>query len=172
MTAAIAALMLFAVRPVHRPIEEQPAQTTESIVNASADDVWQAFTTTKGQEGWNVAHAEFDLKVGGRWRTHYSKDGVLGDENSIEHTILSYDPKRMISFRTVKYPKAFPFKESFSRVWHVLYLESLEPKRTKITLRGLGYGDDEESKKCREFFERGNRISMESLKKYVEAGSR
>lgn len=166
MTTALAAILFFAVGPVH--YEEQPAQVTEAVMNASAEDVWNAFTTAKGQEGWNVAKAEFELKVGGRWRTHYSKEGVLDDEGSIEHTILCYDPRSMISFRTVKFPKSFPFKESFSRVWHVLYLEPVGPNQTKVTLKGLGYGDDDESKKCRAFFERGNKISMDSLKKYVE----
>ena len=168
MTALIAALLLLTATPTHRPDPEQPPQRTEAVVNAPVDEVWDAFTTSRGQEGWNVAKAEFELKVGGRWRTHYSKEGVLGDENSIEHTILSYDPKRMVSFRTIKFPKSFPFKESFSRVWHVLYLEPLGPKQTKVTLKGLGYGEDEESKKCRAFFERGNKISMDSLKRYVE----
>src|SRR5271166_3373506 len=44
---------------------------TEGVVNAPLDAVWNAFATKKGQEAWNVAHAEIDLKIGGRMRTHY-----------------------------------------------------------------------------------------------------
>ena len=169
LTVAVCLVLGLARSPIlSSSAGEQPPLIHEIVVSASVDEAWDAFTSAKAQEAWNVAHCEFELKVGGKWRTHYGKNGVLGDDGSIEHTILSFDPRRMISFQIAKMPKTFPFKESFSRVWHVLYFESLEPKKTKITLKGLGYGDDEESKRCRAFFERGNATTFENLRKYLE----
>src|SRR5438105_4536342 len=66
-----------------------------AVVDASDAAVWDAFCTGPGQESWDVAHAEVDLRVGGKMRTHYSKDGKIGDEGTIEQTILSFDPYRM-----------------------------------------------------------------------------
>jgi uncharacterized protein YndB with AHSA1/START domain len=92
----------------------------EGVVQASLDEVWKAFTTNKGQESWNVAHAEIDLRVGGKMRTHYSPKGKLGDSGTIENTILSYDPKRMLSIKVSKTPKGFPFPKAIKSMWTVI----------------------------------------------------
>ena len=61
---------------------------TEGMIQAPVDAVWAAFTTKEGQESWNVAHAEIDLRIGGVMRTHYDAAGRIGDPNTIENTIL------------------------------------------------------------------------------------
>lgn len=135
----------------------------EAVVEAPVEQVWAAFTTKEGLESWMVAHAEVDLRIGGKWRTHYRKEGVLGDEGTIEHDYLSYDPGRMISFHTVKVPKGFPFKEAITRMWSVVYFEPAGAGRTKVALRCLGFTQDEDSQKMRAFFERGNKFTMNEL---------
>ena len=82
----------------------------EAVVNAPLGDVWKMFTTKEGIESWMVAKTDIDLRIGGLWRTSYSKDSNLDDDSSIHHTVLAYDPQRMLSFRTIKAPKNFPFR--------------------------------------------------------------
>lgn len=137
----------------------------EAIIEASIDDVWEAWTTKKGIESWMVAHADIELKVGGKMRTHYDPNGVLGDPNSIENTILCYDPKRMLSIKATKTPEKFPFKKAIEGMWTMIYLEELGPKRTKVTTVGLGFTNDPESQKMREFFKAGNAQTLEQLRK-------
>jgi len=60
------------------------------------------------------------------WRTSYSKESTLDDDSAIHHTILAYDPNRMLVFRTIKSPKNFPFKTAILRTWTVVYFEPLE----------------------------------------------
>ena len=137
----------------------------EGIVNAPIEEVWKAFTTKQGIESWMVAKTEFELRVGATWRTSYSKDSNLNDDASIHHTILAYDPGRMLAFRTIKTPRNFPFSNAISKTWNVVYFEPAGPGRTKVTTQMLGFEDNEESQKMRTFFEAGNKTTMESLVK-------
>jgi uncharacterized protein YndB with AHSA1/START domain len=143
---------------------------TEGVINAPVADVWAAFTTKAGLESWMVAHTDIELKVGGRWRTHYDPKGMLGDAGGIEHTILALDPKRMIAFRTVKPPEKFPFKKALEAMWTVVYFEDAGQGRTRITTACLGFTDDEDSQKMRKFFEAGNDITVKRLQKRFEKG--
>ena len=137
----------------------------EGIVNAPIEEVWKAFTTKEGIESWMVTKTEFELRVGATWRTSYSKDSNLNDDASIHHTILAYDPGRMLAFRTIKTPRNFPFPNAISKTWNVVYFEPAGPGRTKVTTHMLGYEDNEESQKMRAFFETGNQTTMDSLVK-------
>lgn len=110
----------------------------ESTINAPVSNVWHAFTTQEGLESWMVAHAQIDLRVGGKMLTNYQPDGVIGDENTIENTILSFEPERMLSLKATKPPANFPFKEAIKNTWSVTYFESLGANRTKNSCGGYG----------------------------------
>jgi uncharacterized protein YndB with AHSA1/START domain len=136
----------------------------EAEIDASVDDIWDAFTTTEGIRSWVAPLAEVDFKVSGKWRTNYNKDGKLGDASTIENTILCYDPKRMISLKATGFPENFPFKEAAKDTWSIFYFEPVSKTRTKITVVGLGYNDTPQSKKMRAFFETANRYSIDQLR--------
>jgi uncharacterized protein YndB with AHSA1/START domain len=138
-------------------------QVTEGIIAAPVDAVWAAFVTKEGQESWNVAHADIDLKVGGKMLTHYDPAGVIGDPNTIENTILCFEPRRMLSIQVQNSPEKFPYKSAIKKMWTVIYFEDAGPSLTRLRLVGTGYGDDEESKKLRGFFERGNAYTLKKL---------
>jgi uncharacterized protein YndB with AHSA1/START domain len=144
------------------------AAVTTGIVNAPVSDVWKALTTKEGIESWMVAKTEFELRVGATWKTSYSKDSTLDDDAAIHHTILAYDPGRMLSFRTIKFPKGFAFPGALAKTWTVIYLEPVGERQTRFTGRMLGFTDDEESQKMRAFFERGNQQTLDSLIKRFE----
>ncbi len=69
----------------------------------------------------------------------------------------------MLSLKATKPPAGFPNKDAIKGTWSVLYFEELGPKRTRLTIRGMGYGDDELSLKMREFFELGNAWTLARL---------
>ncbi len=144
-------------------------QVTEGMVEAPVSAVWEALTTKQGLESWNVAHAEIDLKIGGKMRTHYDPKGKIGDPRTIENTILCFEPKRMLAMRATGLPQGFPFAKAIARVWTVIYFEEAGPGRTRIRLVGLGYGDDAEAQKLRVFFEKGNAYTLQKLQKHFAA---
>jgi uncharacterized protein YndB with AHSA1/START domain len=130
---------------------------------APREAVWDALTTNEGLESWNVAHAEVDLRVGGKMLTHYDPNGKIGDPSTIENVILCLDPKHMYAIQVTRPPEKFPYKEALKKIWHVIYLEDVGPKQTRVRTVGLGYGTDEESRKLRAFFEKGNAYTTQKL---------
>ena len=158
----VALLTLLPVRPLSEPAVTD-AIVAVAVVDAPASEVWKAWTTSGGVESWMVAHAEIDLRVGGKMRTHYSKEGKLGDPGTIENTIISYDPERMLSLKVAKTPERFPFKKAVQDMWTVVYLEPVAGGKTKVTCRGLGFTEDPESQQMRRFFERGNQMTLDAL---------
>ncbi|MBX3396488.1 MAG: SRPBCC domain-containing protein [Phycisphaerae bacterium] len=142
------------------------------VVAAPREAVWRAFTTKEGIESWMVAKADLDWRIGGKWRTHYAKDGEIGDPNTIENIILSYEPERMFSLQIGKPPENFPFKGAAKHAWTVVYFDDAEGGGTRVRCVGLGYGDDSESQQMMDFFERGNRWTLQRLQeKFAETHS-
>jgi uncharacterized protein YndB with AHSA1/START domain len=141
------------------------AIVSEAVVPAPVQAVWEAFTTKAGMESWMVANGDIDPRIGGRMRTSYRKDADLDGDTAIHQEILSIDSSRMLSYRTVKSPKDFPFATAIGQTWTVIYLDPIDAGRTKVTVRMLGYSSDAESQKMRAFFERGNRATLDALVK-------
>lgn len=150
-----------------QPPADENCQITEGIIGAPVDAVWNAFATKAGQEAWNVAHAEIDLKVGGKMLTHYDAKGKIGDANTIENVILAFEPKKMLSMKVGKPPENFPFKEAIKHVWHVVYFEEVGPQRTRVRVVGLGYSAGDESKQLRAFFDKGNAYTLKKLQEHL-----
>jgi uncharacterized protein YndB with AHSA1/START domain len=156
-----------------QPTTDASQLVTEGIVEAPVSAVWAALTTREGQESWNVAHAEIDLRIGGKMRTHYDPKGKIGDPNTIENTILSFEPNHVLSIQVANPPAKFPFKEAIKKVWTVIRFEELAPSRTRLTITGLGYGNDDESKKLRQFFDKGNAYTIKKLQeKFAARGAK
>jgi uncharacterized protein YndB with AHSA1/START domain len=142
---------------------------TEGVVNASVDKVWKAFTDKSVIEQWMVAKTELELKVGGTWRTSYSRDSNLNDDMAIHQTILAFDPGRMLAFRTIRTPKNFPYP-AITNTWTVVYFEPVGAGKTRVTARMMGFEDDDQGAKMRAFFERGNQTELDALVKYFDTG--
>jgi uncharacterized protein YndB with AHSA1/START domain len=141
---------------------------TEGLVKAPVDTVWRAWTTKEGIESWMVAKTDIELRVGALWRTSYNRDSNLDDDGAIHQEILAFDPGKMLSFRTIKPPKGFPFPSAILKTWTVVYFEPVDGGQTKITARMLGYTEDAESQKMRAFFERGNQATLDSFVRKIE----
>ena len=138
----------------------------EAVVDGSVDEVWAAWTTKEGLQAWMVAHAEFDLRIGGKMRTQYDPEGEIGDPTTIENTIICYDPNRMLSIKVSKVPEGFPFPQAVKSMWTVIYFEAQSTAKTHVKIVGLGFGEDEESKQMRAFFDRGNAQTLWQLQSH------
>ncbi len=152
-----------------QPRSSASEQVTEGMVTAPVDSVWAALATNEGQESWNVAHADIDLKIGGKMRTHYDPAGRIGDPNTIENIILAFEPRRLLVLQVQNPPEKFPYKTAIKKMWTVIYFEEAGPSLTKLRLVGTGYGDDEESQKLRSFFEKGNAYTLKKLQEKFAA---
>ncbi len=135
---------------------QEDREIFETEIDADIESVWEAFSTAEGLTKWMAPLADIELKIGGKMRANYIAEGKLGDENTIENTILAYDPKRMISYKATKFPAGFPFAEAAKATWSVFYFTELPASKTRITIVGLGYTDAEDSKRMRSFFKTAN----------------
>jgi uncharacterized protein YndB with AHSA1/START domain len=135
----------------------------EVVVEAALDRVWAAFTTSEGLQAWMAPHAEIDLRLGGLMRTNYNPQGALGDAQTIENVILSFEPQRMLSMKVARPPANFPFPNAVPHMWSVLYFSAAGPSRTTVRGVSLGFGSDPESQRMREFFSAGNATTMSRL---------
>ncbi len=161
MLLAWSACSMTAVADDHRAVYE-----TE--IDADIDAVWKAFTTSEGLRQWMAPLVEIDLAVGGKMRANYNPAGKIGDATTIENTILSFDPKRMLSLKATGFPEGFPFVEAAKATWSVFYFSKLPSGRTKITVVGLGYTDDAQSRKMRSFFAAANKYSLDKLNEALQ----
>ena len=136
------------------------------VIEASIADVWHAWTTSEGLRAWVAPHAEIDLRLGGTMRTNYNAKGRLGDADTIENTVLAYEPLRMLSMRVAKPPAGFPFPNAIQKMWSILYLDPIGIRNTRVRTVTLGFDASEESQKMRAFFQRGNAAELAKLQKY------
>jgi uncharacterized protein YndB with AHSA1/START domain len=174
MTRAMCAALLATLAVVvhGQTVADAPTFVNEATLPAPIVDVWRVWSTSEGYKAVGVALADVDLRVGGLIRSRYAADGVLGDAQTIENEILAYEPPRMIAFRIHKTPANFPFKDAWKRTWTVVTLTPVDAGHTHLRAASLGFGSDPESVSMRQFFERGNQQTMDSLTAYFSRGAR
>ncbi|MFG0257804.1 MAG: SRPBCC domain-containing protein [Phycisphaerales bacterium JB043] len=151
--------------------DERDTIVQEYVISAPVSRVWDAFTTEEGIEGFMASHAQVDLRVGGAVMTHYGPDSVIGDPETIRHTILTMIPGRMYSGRV-----DFPFNDEVSEfqrlvmeTWGVVEFEALSPDVTLVRLTSCNYGRGGTWDQVRAFFNQGNDFVMRKLREYLEA---
>jgi uncharacterized protein YndB with AHSA1/START domain len=172
MRRSATALVVVAVLTGNANAQETRPIVAEVVMDASIEEVWDAWTTRDGLRAWMAPHAEIDLRLGGLLRTNYHPRGTIGDSQTIENVILSFEPGRMLSIRVARFPSDFPFPNAIGSMWTVVYLEPVEAGRTKLRVVSLGFGPDDESRAMRAFFERGNAFTVQQLQAYFSRSSR
>ena len=143
----------------------------EGVIDAPIEEVWKIFATSEGYKVLGPALAEVDLRVGGTIRSRYGADGTLGDAETIENTILAYEPPTMMALQITKTPQSFPFKNAWRAPWTVLTFAPIEGGKTNMRAASLGFGTDEESVAMRRFFEAGNQSVIENVQRHFAPGS-
>lgn len=135
------------------------------VVRAAPTQVWEAWTTGVGLRSWLAPLADIDLRVDGLLRSNYNPKAILGDDGTIENRILSFEPQRMLSIKVHKAPKGFPFPNAVKGMWTVIYFQALKDGNTEVRAVGLGFTDEPESARMRDFFQRGNDYTIEQLRR-------
>jgi uncharacterized protein YndB with AHSA1/START domain len=141
------------------------ALVTEGFINAPVAEVWRIFTTSEGYRATGVAKVEVDLRIGGEIRSHYDPKGTLGDAETIVNEILAYDPERMLAIRVKKAPASLKHRGALEGTWTVLYFTPAGENMTQVRIVGLGYGDSADAQALRQFFEAGNRQTLDRIAK-------
>lgn len=136
-------------------------------VAAPLDSVWWAWTTEEGLTSFFAPRARIDLRIGGRYELYFRADQPPGWQGSEGARILSFEPRRMLSFDWRAPPELPDVRRE--RTWMVIRLDSLGPRLTRVTMTQLGWQRGDEWRKNYEFFEKAMDEPMNNLKKRFEA---
>jgi uncharacterized protein YndB with AHSA1/START domain len=147
---------------------DQPL-TAVATVPAPIKDVWKAYTTTDGIIAWMVPKGTVDFRIGGKYVTSYDPKSDLKGSDTIENTILCFDPERMVTIRCTKTPENFPFKRAMSEVWTTVYFRSISESKTEVTCRMIGFDGSDESNRLRDFFKTANQFVLDEMVKYFKS---
>lgn len=135
--------------------------------NTDLETMWSFFTEEDKVRQWMAPAIEVDFRLGGHYKSSYEVQGSPAGSSVIINEIIAYDPMRMIAIRNIQAPADFPYKEAIKNTWSIFYFE---PTRggVKVIVKGLGYGDDEQSQALKEFFKPANQQLFQTLKEAVE----
>ena len=110
------------------------------VVDASVDEVWRAWTTSEGlSEVLGGRTTRVECVVGGAFEIYFSDDAPEGERGSEGCTVLSFVPRRMVSFTWNAPPQFAHARQQRSHV--VVELRAVTDSSTEITLTNLGFDD-------------------------------
>lgn len=171
MRLAFATVTMVVALSANAAAQDVSPVVSEAIIAAPVDSVWVAWSRSEGLRSWLAPVADVDMRVGGLMRANYGPQGTLGGPGTIENTILSYEPERMLSIKVSRAPEGFPFPMAIQGMWTVLYFEPLAADRTHVRVVSLGFTGDEESQRMRAFFDRGNALTLQQLQRRFSASA-
>jgi uncharacterized protein YndB with AHSA1/START domain/uncharacterized protein YciI len=111
----------------------------ETIVNAPAADVWTDWTTSEGVTGFLETPSAIEPRLGGKYEIYFVPDAPEGQRGSEGCTVLSWLPRRMLSF-SWSAPPTFPsVRDGAEKTIVVVELFPIAPELTKVTLTHHGW---------------------------------
>lgn len=111
----------------------------ETVVNASAMEVWSAWTTKEGIESWwGPPGARIELRVGGPFELYFLADAPAGAQGSEGCRFLSYVPGEMLSFTWNARPD-HPLRTAYT--WVVITFTEVVEGTTAVRLVHTGFLD-------------------------------
>ena len=124
----------------------------ETIVDASRDDVWDAWTTEKGIKSFLAPSCNIDLRVNGSYEVFFDLEAQPGRRGGEGVRILALEPKRMLSITWNAPPHLSEVRKQWTHV--TVRFEEIQKGQTKVTLTHDGWGEGEEWGDTFTYFER------------------
>jgi uncharacterized protein YndB with AHSA1/START domain len=141
----------------------------EAVVNGSAKDVWDAWTTSKGAEAFFAPRANINLDLGGPYELLFDLDAPEGSRGSEGMKILSFLPIEMLSFDW-NAPPQYPSVRRGQHTWVVVQFYPIKPNQTRVRLTHIGWKEGEEWDKVYQYFKRAWDVVLGSLEYRFSTG--
>ena len=147
------------------------------VIHTTIEKAWQALATAEGMKAWSVRDAQIELRMMGKYHTHYS--GKVGDPGTITNVILSYIPGKMFAIK-LGYPSNFAVPDETGKpvalpevvkadtVFSVAEFEALGNGDVRVSATMVGFQSGREWDLLYSFFRRANDSQFSALKKYLE----
>ncbi len=122
----------------------------ERVIEAPIERVWEAWTTAEGFQAAVGSALRIELRPGGAFEIAWDPSAPEGERGSEGCTVLSFLPRRMLSFSWSAPPK-FPALRSLGPTTVVVVqLEALGARRTRVTLAHHGWLEGDKAGALRE----------------------
>ena len=163
----LAAAMFFAM-PAGAGAAPERALNKEVVVQATVDQVWDAWTTTEGIVGFFAPAAEIDARVGGAFHVFMDPGAAPGSKGADDMRFLALQPKKMISFDW-NAPPHLPLARA-QRTFVIVRMEPVDAQQTRVILHHTGWGDGGEWDKAYAYFDRAWGNVLGNLQKRYVTG--
>lgn len=141
----------------------------EVIVPASADDVWQAWSTAEGVRSFFAPDCRVELEIGGAYEMYFDPSAPYGERGGEGVRILAIEPRKMLSFTWNAPPHLPEVRPQHTAV--VVRLLALADGRTRVTLIHSGWGSSEQWDQAYRYFAVAwQKVVLPRLKERFERG--
>ncbi len=137
-------------------------------VEATIDQVWQRWTTKQGLQGFFAPYCEIGMWPGAKLDVWFFPDNPPGTRGAEGLEVLSFLPKRMLSFEWDA-PPHLPEVRGH-RNWVVLEFEQLSEQRVAVTLHHLGWKEGGQWDQAFEYFQRAWDVVMGRFEQCMAEG--
>ncbi len=149
-------------------IQERVIQK-EAIINATIENVWDAWTTSKGAEAFFAPKANIKLGIGGPYELYFDPDAPEGSRGSEGMKILSFLPMEMLSFDW-NAPPQYPTVRGDQHTWVVVQFNAIDSSKTRIRLSHVGWKEGDEWNKVFQYFKRAWDVVLARLEYRFSTG--
>lgn len=138
--------------------QQVPELTEKAIiktatVHCTLDTLWWKWTTHEGLLTFFGADNKIEFKTGGPFEIYFSKDAPAGLKGSEGCTVLSFIPKKMMSFSWNAPPSFMEARQSGYHTCVVVEFNAISGNITEVTLTHSGWPDDRRWDGVYEYFD-------------------
>ena len=143
----------------------------EVILEATLEEVWNAFATEQGLTAWQIPVVQLDFRIGGSQQSHYNRNATIGDKGTITNNITNYVPMELITYK-INLTEAFPKKSrnENQQLQEIIQFTEIGQGKVKVIGSMLGWGQGPEWRDIYSKFEKGNHWTYEQLFKRFTTG--
>jgi uncharacterized protein YndB with AHSA1/START domain len=109
----------------------------EVVVDATVDQVWDAWTTREGITSFFAPDAKIEPRVGGAFHIYIDPLAPPGAKGADDMRFLALQPKKMLSFDWNAPPHLAHVRQQ--RTFVVVRLAPVSEKQTRVTLHHTGW---------------------------------
>jgi uncharacterized protein YndB with AHSA1/START domain len=122
----------------------------EITVPGTLEQVWKAWTTDRGAEGFFAPECHIDLRPGGLYEIFFNPQAEPGLRGSEKMIVLAVQPMKMLSF-TWNSPPELP--EVRGQMTHMLVrFTTVDAEHTRVTLVHDGWGEGGQWEQAYQYF--------------------
>lgn len=142
----------------------------ETVVAASTENVWKAWTSPQELSKWIAPVVAIDLKIGGTISTNYDQKATIGSAGTIQLPIINYIENQLITLKVnlnEKFPKST--RDEDHNLQEIVQIVDLGNGKTEVVSSMVGWGTGKDWDQTYDFFARGDEWTYRELAKYLSS---